>query len=71
MEFNDIFARHSVDIGMTEEFKVRLTPKDDTPAYSQSIPAPIILKKDILVELAMLQKFGINTNCLFPSMLAQ
>ena len=61
VEFHDIFARHRFDIGMNEEFKVKLTPKDHSPAYSQSLPAPINLKEDILVELAMLHKYGIIT----------
>ena len=65
VEFHDIFARHRFDIGMNEEFKVKLTPKDDSPAYSQSLPAPINLKKDILVELAMLHKYGIITTLPF------
>ena len=30
VEFHDIFARHRFDIGMNEEFTVKLTPKDDT-----------------------------------------
>ena len=64
-EFHDIFARHRFDIGMNEEFKVKLTPTDDSPAYSQSLPAPINLKEDILVELAMLHKFGIITTLPF------
>ena len=65
VEFHDIFARHRFDIGMNEDFKVKLTPKDDSPAYSQSLPAPINLKEDILVELAMLQKYGIITTLPF------
>ena len=65
MEFHDIFARHRFDIGMNEEFKVKLTPKDDSPAYSQNLPAPINLKEDILVELAMLHKYGIITTLPF------
>ena len=65
VEFHDIFARHSIDIGMNEEFKVKLTPKDDSPAYSQNLPAPINLKEDILVELAMLHKYGIITTLPF------
>ena len=36
VEVHDIFARHRFDIGMNEDFKVKLTPKDDSPAYSQS-----------------------------------
>ena len=39
--FHDMFARHRFDIGMNEEFMVKLTPKDDSPAYSQSLPTPI------------------------------
>ena len=65
MEFHDIFARHRFDIGMNEEFKVKLTPKDDSPAYSQSLPAPISLKEDIFVELAMLHKYGMITTLPF------
>ena len=65
MEFHDIFARHRFDIGMNEECKVKLIPKDDSPAYSQSLPAPIKLKEDILVELAMLHKYGIITTLPF------
>ena len=65
VEFHDIVARHRFDIGMNEEFKVKLTPKDDSPAYSQSLPAPINLQEDILVELAMLHKYGIITTLPF------
>ena len=65
VEFHDIFARHRFDKGMNEEFKVKLTTKDDSPAYSQSLPAPINLKEDILVELAMLHKDGIITTLPF------
>ena len=65
VEFHDIFARHRFDIGMNEEFTVKLTPKDDSPAYSQSLPTPINLKEDILVELALLQRYGIITTLPF------
>ena len=65
VELYDIFARHRFDIGMNEEFKMKLTPKDDSQACSQSLPAPINLKQDILVELAMLHKYGIFTTLPF------
>ena len=65
MEFHDIFARHRFDIGINTEFKVQLTPLDNRPAYSQSLPAPINLKDDILVELALLNKYGIITTLPF------
>ena len=58
VEFHDIFARHRFDIGMNQDFKVKLTPKDDSPAYSQSLPTPINLKEDIFVELAVLHCYG-------------
>ena len=65
VEFQDIFARHRFDIGIITEFKVQLTPLDNRPAYSQSLPAPINLKDDILVELAPLLKYGIITTLPF------
>ena len=65
MEFHDIFARHRFDIGINTEFKVQLTPLDNRPAYSQSLPAPTNLKDDILVELALLHKYGIITTLPF------
>ena len=55
VEFHDIFARHRFDIEMNEEFTVKRTPKDDSPAYSQSLPTPIHLKEDTRVELASLR----------------
>ena len=61
VEFHDIFARHRFAIGINTEFKLQLTPLDKRPAYSQSLPAPINLKDDILVELAFLHKYGIIT----------
>ena len=40
---------------------MQLTTLDNRPACSQSLPAPINLKYDILVELALLHKYGIIT----------
>ena len=57
VEYHDIFARHRTDIGMNTEFKVRLTPQD----YSQNLPMPIHLKEDLIVELALMHKYGIIT----------
>ena len=61
VEYHDIFARHRMDIGMNTEFKVKLTPKDDKAVYSQSLPMPIHLKEDLVVELALMHKYGIIT----------
>ena len=65
LKFHDIFARHRFDIGINTEFKVQLTPLDNRPACSQSLPAPINLKEDILVELALLHKYGTITTLPF------
>ena len=61
VEYHDIFDRQRMDIGMNTEFKVKLTPKDDKAACSQSIPMPIHLKEDLIVESALMHKYGIIT----------
>ena len=61
VEYHDKFARHRMDIGMNTEFKVKLTPKDDKAVYSQSLSMPIHLKDDLIVELALMHKYGIIT----------
>ena len=61
VEYHDTFAGHRMDIGMNTEFKVKLTPKDDKAVYSQSLPMPIHLKEGLLVELALIHKYGIIT----------
>ena len=65
VDFHDIFARHRFDIGINTEFKVQLTPLDNRLAYSQSLPAPINLKDDILKEIALLHKYVIITTLPF------
>ena len=65
MEFLDIFARNCFDNGINTKFNVQRTPLDNKPAYSQSLPAPINHKDDILVELALLHKDGIIATLLF------
>ena len=61
VEYNDIFARHRLDIGINNSFKVKLTPKDERPIYTQSLPVPINLKEDLTVELALMHRYGIIT----------
>ena len=61
VDYHDIFARHRIHIGINTEFKVKLTPKDDKAVYSQNQPMPIHLKEDLIVELALMHKYGIIT----------
>ena len=65
VEYNDIFARHRLDIGINNNFKVKLTPKDERPIYTQSLPVPINLKEDLTVELALMHRYGIITTLPF------
>ena len=61
VKYHDIFARHRLEIGINTEFKIKLTPKHDEPVYAQSLPTPTNLKDDLLVELALMQEYGIIT----------
>ena len=61
VKIHNTFARHRFDIGINIEFKAQLTPLDNRPAYSQSLPAPINPNDVVLVELALLHMYGIFT----------
>ena len=50
---------------MNEQLTGKLTPKDNSPAYSQSLLTPVNLKEDIHVELALLHKYGLITTLPF------
>ena len=64
-KYHDIFARHRLDIGVNHDFKKKLTPKNDQPAYTQSLPFPVNLKEDLTVELALMYYYGIVTTLPF------
>ena len=49
---------HRFDLGINIDSRVQLTPLDGRPRYSRRCPALLILKDDILVELALLLKYG-------------
>ncbi len=62
VEYNDIFARHRLDVGVNTEFELKLQPEYQKPVYSQSLPTPINLKEDLTVELALMENYGLITN---------
>ena len=64
VEFH-ICARHRLDFGMNTQFKASLTPQDDKPVYTQSLPVPVNLKEDLTVELALMYRYGIITTLPF------
>ena len=61
VKYLDIFAWHRLDIGINTEFKIKLTPKHDEPVYARSLPTPTNMKGDLLVELVLMQEYGIIT----------
>ena len=65
VEYNHIFARHRLDIGINNTFKVKLTPKDERPIYTQSLTVQINLKEDLRVELLLMHRYGIITTLPF------
>ena len=56
VEYHDIFAGHTTDIGMNTDFKVKLTPNKVKAVYSQSTSMLIHSKEDLIVELAFTHK---------------
>ena len=61
VEFQVIFARHRIDIGMNTESKVKLIPKYDKAVFSQNLQMPSHLREDLIVELALMHKYSIIT----------
>ena len=61
VEYRDIFAKHRFDVGYITELKVKLTRDHDLPVYVQSPPTTIHLRDEILVELGLMQYYGIVT----------
>ena len=66
VDYRGIFAWHRMDVGMNKEFQNEFTLKKDKAVYSQTLPMPTHLKKDLIVELALIQKYGIITVLPFP-----
>ena len=61
IEYCDTFAKHRFDVGYNTELKVKLTPAHNLPVYVQSLPTPIHLRDETLVELDSMQYYGIVT----------
>ena len=51
---------------MSTEFMVKLTPEDKKVVYSQNLPMLFHLREDLIVELALIHKYGIITVLPFP-----
>ena len=53
--------KHRFNVGYKTELKIKLTPKHLLPVYVLGPPAPIHLRDEILIEIALLQSFNIIT----------
>ena len=60
-EYHHIFARHRLDNDRNEYFNIKLTPGNNEPMYTQAPPTPIHYRDEVLVELALLQYWGVIT----------
>ena len=65
VKYHSMFARHRRDIGINTEFRIKLPPKHDDPVYAQNLPTPTNLKDELLVDLALMQKYGIINTLLY------
>ena len=65
VDYHDIFARLRVDIGMNTDFKLELKRKDDKAVNSRIRRMPIHLREDLIVELALMRKYGTITELFF------
>ena len=61
VEYHDMFARHRFDVGYNTELKIKLTPEHPLPVCVQGPPAPVHLRDEILIQLALLHSFNIIT----------
>ena len=59
VEIFDLLAKHRFDIGISIDFKVKMTLIDESPAYIQSLPTPNNLEEELTVGLVLLHEYGI------------
>ena len=65
VKYHHIFPRHWLDVGINNEFKIKLVLLHDEPAYSQSLPTQTNLKDQMLVESTLQPECGIITTVPF------
>ena len=63
--YHQTFARHRLDIGIITEFMVKLTPEHNNSIYARSLPKPTNMKDQIILELALMQEYDVETTLLF------
>ena len=51
VEYHEISARLRKEIAMNTDFRIKFKPKNNEAAYSQILPVPIHLNKDLTNEL--------------------
>ena len=58
MEYYDVFAKYRFDVEYNTELNIKLLPEQRLPVYFKSPLAPIHLRDESLVDLAILQYFN-------------
>ena len=61
----EIFERQRVEMRLKTQLNVKLTRKEHKTFYSQSLPMLFHLQEGLIIELALMHKFGIITVMLF------
>ena len=61
VEYHDIFARQRLNVVINDNFKVKLSAKDEPLVNTESPPIPNNLQADLTVELALMHRYGIIT----------
>ena len=67
VKYHKTFARHRLNIGIDTKFKLKLIPQHENMVFLQSLPTPPNFKDDFLVELALMQEYGILTTLPFSN----
>ena len=62
LKYHDVFAKHCFDVSYNTELKIKLTTSNPLPVYVQGPPAPIHLRDEGLIELALLQYYNLITS---------
>ena len=61
VEYHVVFAKRRSEVCYIAELKIKLTPEHPLPVYVQGPPAPIHLRDEILIELALVQNLNFIT----------
>ena len=59
-DYHYLFAKRGPCISENENLKVKITPENDEPTFTQGPPTPIHCRGEVLEELVLLQYWGVK-----------